>query len=151
MFGDWGIGSMDESREFTAETPRRRGGRRASRELLAAAFCVTFIFAQGSTERQLEAAIYREVVAGDLKGAIENYRAIVGQKDAPRSVAATALLHMGECYEKLGQRRQAHESYLRVVREFESESAVAADARARIRPAVLAILWRRGLVGHRAE
>jgi hypothetical protein len=90
------------------------------------------VWAQGSVDRQLEAAIHREVVLGDLKGAIEQYRAIVGQADAVRAVAARALLHMGECYEKLGQRRQAHESYTRVMREFESESATAAEARARI-------------------
>jgi hypothetical protein len=90
------------------------------------------VWAQGSADRALEAAIYREVVVGDLKGAIEQYRAIVGQADAPKPVAASALLHMGGCYEKLGQRRQAHESYTRVVRDFDSESAAAAAARARI-------------------
>ncbi|HKA02615.1 MAG TPA: tetratricopeptide repeat protein [Candidatus Solibacter sp.] len=95
--------------------------------LLAAA-----VSAQNSADRQLEAAIHREMVLGDLKGAIEDYRAIVDQSDAPRHIAAGALLHMGECYEKLGQRRQAHEAYSRVVREFESESSVAAEARARI-------------------
>src|SRR5438094_516873 len=88
------------------------------------------VYAQGSVERQLEAAIHREVVVGDLKGAIEQYRAIVGQTDAPKAIAASALLHMGECYEKLGQRRQAHESYTRVAKDFESESLVATEARA---------------------
>jgi hypothetical protein len=86
---------------------------------------------QGSAERALEAAIHEEAVAGDLKGAIEKYREIVARKDTPKPIAANALLHMGECYEKLGLRRQAHESYTRVVRDFESESA-AAQARAKI-------------------
>ena len=45
-------------------------------------FCIAILcgapmlWAQGTADRQLEAAIYREVVAGDLKGAIEQYRAI---------------------------------------------------------------------------
>jgi hypothetical protein len=79
----------------------------------------------------MEAAIYREMVAGDLKGAIESFREIVGLPEVPHVVAASALLHIGECYEKLGQRRFAHESYIRVVRDYESEPA-AAEARARI-------------------
>jgi len=100
--------------------------------LLVALAGAAGVWAQGSVERQFEEALHREVVLGDLKGAIEQYRAIVAQADAVHAVAARALLHMGGCYEKLGQRRQAHESYTRVVRDFESESAVAAEARARI-------------------
>jgi hypothetical protein len=115
---------------------REAGSRKQEWRGVRAACALTLlsvaVIAQGSAERALEAAIYREVVAGDLKGAIEQYRAIVGQADAPKTVAASALLHMGGCYEKLGQRRQAHESYTRVLRDFESESAAAAAARARI-------------------
>jgi hypothetical protein len=88
-------------------------------------------FAQGSAERELEGAIHQEVVAGDLKAAIEKYREIVARTDAPKAIAADALLHMGECYEKLGQRRQAHETFTRVIRDFEGEPS-AAQARAKI-------------------
>jgi hypothetical protein len=98
---------------------------------MALAVCAAAI-AQGSVDRALEAAIYRETVAGDLKAAIEQYRAIVGRADAPHAVAASALMHMGACYEKLGQRRLAHEQYTRVMRDFEGESALAAAARARV-------------------
>jgi tetratricopeptide (TPR) repeat protein len=128
MFAGWGIGLMGEMKKVE--------GRRQKVEWRGLAWCAVAVvcmaaWAQGSADRQLEAAIYREVVAGDLKGAIDKYREIVAHVDSPRSIAATALLRMGECYEKLGQRRQAHESYTRVVRDFESEPA-AAEARARI-------------------
>ena len=49
---------------------------------------------------QLKAAIYKETVDGDLKGAIELYRKI--SHGADRAVAARALVRMGQCYEKLG-------------------------------------------------
>src|ERR1044071_8136046 len=134
MFGDWGTGSMGNANtksEFRIQNSewRRRGAGFAA---WLAAICGTMVWAQGGAERQLEGAIYREVVAGDLKAAIDQFRAIVALPDAPRWVAASALLHIGECYEKLGQRRQAHDSYTRGPRDFESESAAAAEARARI-------------------
>jgi hypothetical protein len=72
------------------------------------------------------------MVAGDLKGAIDKYRAILAQPDAPRPVAARALLHIGDCYEKLGQRRQAYDAFTRLAREFETESSIAGEARERL-------------------
>jgi len=89
------------------------------------------LLAAQDADRLLEAAIHREVVTGDLKGAIEKYRAILSQAGVPRPIAARALFHMGECYERLGQQRQAHDAYLRVAREFESETSIAGEARAR--------------------
>ncbi|MDE3166038.1 MAG: hypothetical protein KGN36_09545, partial [Acidobacteriota bacterium] len=82
--------------------------------------------------RRLEAAIHREVVAGDVAGAIDLYRGIAADASAPREVAARALLEMGQCQEKLGQRRDAHATYSRVLREFASDAEAAAQARARL-------------------
>ena len=104
---------------------------RRALSLLAVLLAPAILAGQADSERQLEAAIHREVVLGDLKGAIDNYRALLAQAGVPKSIAARALYHMAECYEKLGQQRQAHDAYLRVAREFESETAVAGAARAR--------------------
>jgi hypothetical protein len=103
---------------------------------LLAAVCAALLAAQQAPDpdRDLEAAIHREMVAGDLRGAIEKYRAVLGHAGTPRPVAARALLRIGECYEKLGQQRQAHDAYSRVVRDFESETAIAGEARARLVP-----------------
>lgn len=85
-----------------------------------------------SAERQLEAAIHREQVLGDVKGAIEQYKALA--KGANRSVAAQALVRLGECYEKLGesQIKEARAAYDRVLREFGDQGEVVQRARARL-------------------
>ena len=53
-------------------------------------------------EVQFKAAERKEQVDGDLKGAIEQYRQIVAQSGANRSIAAKSLLRMAECYQKQG-------------------------------------------------
>ena len=53
-------------------------------------------------EKRLEAAVYREMVLGDLAGAMEEYKAILALPDKPREVAARAQLQLGQCREKLG-------------------------------------------------
>jgi hypothetical protein len=49
-------------------------------------------------ERRLEAAIYREVVLGDLHGAMEEYKSLSGKSG---DVAARAERQMAQCQEKL--------------------------------------------------
>ena len=49
---------------------------------------------------RLESAVHREVVLGDLKGAIEQYRSIETDPASPRPLAAKAWLHMAQCFEK---------------------------------------------------
>ena len=75
-----------------------------------------------SAERQLEAAIHREQVLGDVKGAIEQYKTLA--QSGNRSVAAQALIHLGHCYEKLGeaQAKQARAAYERVVRDYADQA-----------------------------
>ena len=82
-------------------------------------------------EAQLQAAVNKETVEGDLKGAIELYRKIAAMPDAGRATAATALLRMGQCYEKLGN-AEAAKAYERVVSEFADQKEMAAAARARL-------------------
>jgi Tol biopolymer transport system component len=91
--------------------------------LLAA---VSVVFAQG--ESALQRAIRKETLDGDLKGAIESYKKLAQDKN--RTVAAKALVRLGECYEKLGN-SEARKAYERVVREFgdQKEEAAAANVR----------------------
>jgi Tol biopolymer transport system component len=85
-----------------------------------------------SAERQLEAAIHREQVLGDVKGAIEQYRTLA--QGGNRTVAAQALIRLGQCYEKLGeaQTKEARATYERIVRDFGDQAEMVAQARARL-------------------
>jgi len=69
-------------------------------------------------EVRFESALHREIVSGDLAGSMEEYRAILSQQGVPRTVAAKALLEIGRCQEKLGQRKEAYTTYRKLVAEF---------------------------------
>ena len=78
---------------------------------------------------QLQAAINKEVVEGDLKGAIEQYRKVA--QSSNRTVAAKALVRMGQCYERLGD-SEARKAYERVVHDFADQKDPVAEARTRL-------------------
>jgi Tol biopolymer transport system component len=82
-----------------------------------------------SAEVQLKAAEHKQQVEGDLKSVIEQYRKLAQGRD--RAVAAKALVHMGECYEKLGD-AESRKAYERVLREFADQAGAVAEARARL-------------------
>jgi hypothetical protein len=84
----------------------------------------------GDAERQLEAAIHREIVLGDLAGSMEQYRTLMATGDP--QVAARAAFHIAQCQEKLGQRKEAYNTYRRIVADFGDQSGVAAQARAKL-------------------
>jgi Tol biopolymer transport system component len=86
------------------------------------------------TEVDLQAAIRMETVEGNLKGAIEQYKNIVARPGADRATAATALLRMGQCHEKLGDAntQEARKAYEQIVREYGDQAAVAAEARTKL-------------------
>jgi len=103
-------------------------------------------------EWQLEAAIHREIVVGDLKGAMEAYQAILASEEKSKAVAARALFQLGQCQEKLGQRAAAYSSYRRVVTEYPDEGETAALARAKLAdwegvPAPRNLKFEEGVVG----
>jgi hypothetical protein len=75
------------------------------------------------TEARFEAAIHREVVLGDLPGSMSEYRAMLEDPATPRTIAAKALLQIGRCEEKLGQRKEAYTTYRRLVAEFGDQPA----------------------------
>src|SRR5450759_3196040 len=82
-------------------------------------------------EVQLKAALHKEQVEGDLNGAIEQYKKIAAQPGAGRATVATALLRMGQCYEKLGN-AEARTAYERLVRDFADQAEIVAQARVRL-------------------
>jgi Tol biopolymer transport system component len=85
--------------------------------------------AVGATlEQDMQAAIHREVVVGDLKGAIAQFEKVASAtKD--RRLAAKALMHAAACYEKLGAAK-AREYYQRIARDYADQTDAAGKARA---------------------
>ena len=53
-------------------------------------------------EKLFASARHQETTQGDLRAAIETYRKVVAQAGSNRSLAAQALLRIGECHTKLG-------------------------------------------------
>jgi len=105
--------------------------------LLCAALSAAYLASQvkdNQAEVALQAAIKTETVDGDLKGAIEQYKKIAAQPGAGRAVVATALLRMGQCYEKLGDAdmREARKAYEQVVREYADQAGIVAQAQVRL-------------------
>jgi hypothetical protein len=84
-------------------------------------------------DRQLQAAIHKEEVVGDLKGAIDLYKSISSLNDENREAAATALLRLAGCQEKLGQNELARNTYERVIRQFSDQPAIRGKARAKLK------------------
>lgn len=79
---------------------------------------------------EMQAAIQRETVQGDLKGAIGMYERILARGAGEKALLAEALLRLGQCHEKLGT-AGARKAYERLVREFGDQKS-AAEARARL-------------------
>jgi len=92
-------------------------------------FVAAQLFAQSDSAVELQGAIAKEQVDGDLKTAIAIYQKIAADKSAPRDVRAKALLHLARCDEKLGQ--QAQTVYRQIVRDF-GDQPEAAQAKARL-------------------
>ncbi len=76
----------------------------------------------------MEAARKKEVVDGDLNGAIRQYSAIVAKFKNDRAVTAMALVRMAECYQKLGD-AEARKIYEHVVKDYADQKDAVAEAR----------------------
>jgi Tol biopolymer transport system component len=85
-------------------------------------------------EVALQAAIKIETIDGDLKAAIEAYKRVIATYESYRPVAAQALAHMGQCYEKLGaaETQEARKAYERLVRDYADQSEQVKLARTRL-------------------
>lgn len=86
----------------------------------------------GDPERQFAQAVHREVVLGDLSGAMEQYRSLAAQTGQMKSVAARAFFQIGLCQEKLGQQKEAYATYRRVVNEYGDQADIAQRARLKL-------------------
>jgi Tol biopolymer transport system component len=75
-------------------------------------------------------ALHEKDARGNLKAAIALYERVLAAKP-DRALAATALLQMADCYERLGM-AETRKTYERVVREFSDQSEEAAVAKARM-------------------
>ncbi len=82
-------------------------------------------------EVSLQAAIQTETIDGDLNGAIKQYAAIVAKYKNDRAVTAMALVHMAECYQKLGD-AESRKIYEQVVKEYADQKEAVAVAKARL-------------------
>ena len=105
----------------------------------ATALVMTVVLLAGAVTAQqkrqqdidLQAAIRTETVDGDLNRAIKQYGAIAAKYKADRAVTATALVHMAECYQKLGD-AEAQKIYERLVRDFSDQKEAVTIARANL-------------------
>src|SRR6186713_2974159 len=82
-------------------------------------------------EVDLQRAIQKETVTGDLKAAIEEYKKIVARTGADRGVAARALVRMAECYQKMGD-TESRKIFEQVVRYYPEQKEAVNMARARL-------------------
>jgi Tol biopolymer transport system component len=96
-------------------------------KIMALLAAVGLVFAQG--ESALQKAIRKETLEGDLKGAIESYKRLARDKD--RTVAARALVRLGECYEKQGN-ADAAKTYEQVLGRFGDQKEAVEQARVRL-------------------
>ncbi len=107
--------------------------RRIQAGLIAALLAVVSLAAQkpDAAETLMQTAIKKEVVDGNLAGAIEGYKKVLAAAKGNRAVAAQALVHLGQCYEKLGD-AESRKAYERVVREYGDQKEPVAAASARL-------------------
>jgi Tol biopolymer transport system component len=89
------------------------------------------IVAQETAEEIYQAGLYQEEVQGNLTRAIDLFGRILVRFPGNRAVGAKAQLHIGLCYEKLGQ-QEAQQAYRRVIAEFPDHAAEVAVARNRL-------------------
>jgi hypothetical protein len=84
---------------------------------------------QNAGEVALRAAVERQTMTGDVRGAISAFRALSGDSD--RAVAAQALLHLAAAYDVIGEQAHARTEYAELVQRFPDHPA-AAEARVRL-------------------
>jgi hypothetical protein len=89
------------------------------------------IVAQQTAEELYQAGLYQEEVQGNLQQAIDLFGRILIAFPDSRAVGARAQLHIGLCYEKLGQ-REAQQAYRRVIADFPEHATQVAVARDRL-------------------
>lgn len=80
-------------------------------------------------DQTFQAAILAEEARRDLAAAIRGYEEVVAKVDAQRTLAATAVFRLGECYRKIGRTNDAVAQYQRLIRDFPAEDTLVRLAR----------------------
>ncbi len=89
-----------------------------------------FLLSQ-SAAALFEQGLLKENAEGDLNGAIAVFSRVAGDKAADPSIRAKAQLHIGMCYEKLGQ-REARTAYQKVIDGYPQQHQEVALAREKL-------------------
>ena len=79
----------------------------------------------------LSEAVYQEEINGDLDEAIEIYQKVINQFHDNREISAEALLHLGMCYEKLGN-QEALKTYRQLVNNYPEQTNKVTIAKERL-------------------
>ncbi len=113
------------------------------RRVIIAVLALTLVvvasgYAQQTAEELYQAGLYQEEVQGNLESAIDLYRQILEDFPDNRAVGARAQLHVGLCYEKLGQ-RQAQQAYQRVIDDYPEHRDEVLVARQRLARLTVAV------------
>ena len=103
---------------------------RIAMTLAAAAALLAPLPAQ-NLDVEFQRAIQQETVAGDLKAAISEYKKIVVHAGSNRAIAAKALVHMADCYQKLGD-SESRKIYEQIMREYSDQKEAAAVAQRKL-------------------
>ena len=97
--------------------------------------CLVPMFMVSGQEQQakklLSEAVYQEEINGDLDEAIKIYRSVIDQYPDKRDISAEAFLHLGMCYEKLGN-QEAVKTYRHLVNNYPEQTNEVTIARKRL-------------------
>ena len=85
--------------------------------------------AQEKMADQLRKAVVEEESNQNLDKAIQAYQSILAQFKEERQTAATALLHLADCYRKQGKKDQAITAYRQLLQEFPDQEKLTAAGR----------------------
>src|SRR5512137_834919 len=99
--------------------------------LLACLLCAPVLLLSQSASALFEQALLKENAEGSLKEASALFSRIADNKTADPAIRARAQLHVGICYEKLGD-AQARSAYERLIADFPQQTSEVAAARARL-------------------
>lgn len=91
---------------------------------------ITPLISQTSSQLFQQAQL-KENGEGDLNAAIELYTKIVEDETTDRSLRAKSLLHVGLCYEKLGN-QEAQKAYQRLIKDYPGQKNEVAMAKERL-------------------
>jgi Tol biopolymer transport system component len=102
--------------------------------ILIATAILALTFTAAADEKKanvlIQAAQAKETVQGDLKAAIDLYRQAVKEAGGNRALAASALMRMADCYQKIGD-AESRRIYEQIVQDY-ADQKEASIARAKL-------------------